>query len=428
MPHEYTDEQLDRAFQQVSVIKVAQHFGIALKAGVQKSPFRNDQHGASFSVYTAKDGSSRFKDHADPDFRGGVWKMAQLCAPGMPGKEIRDLLVTLNGDIPKRLTRGQVKREVTEKRGELYRIAAEKASELPKLDGAEPPEWDSKIYERWAQGTDALVEQADEFGTERGWCKATMCELIDQDKTSAPLLPWADSGDRRGWAWKVEKPVYMAGRMSLVPVGYHERYFVYERGVEAQRHKERRWCYVPSVPKTDDVGQKTENRMSEFQKHLRGLNVRIPAYPFVLGDFESPARLCVILEGQFDAVSFALAFGWLLYGFPAGVTVFGLRGVQSQTALLAGYGQWLRKHRPFVWVIGDNDAAGRKIDQRDNRSDIVREPSFIDRLRGQGCKVYAELINHPGCKDFNDVWRLAKPSAHTMIQWAKHVGAGDLVQ
>jgi len=186
---------------------------------------------------------------------------------------------------------------------------------------------------------------------------------------------------------------------------------------------EKRWVYVPYIP---------QKGSTDFQKHLKAMSTKLPAYPFIqtptLPDSTTP-RLLIILEGQFDAVSFAAAFGWLDLErgqIPPGVYVMGLRGVQSQKALLAAYGLWLRKHKPFVWIIGDNAAAGRKIDAVKDQNAIASEPAFVDRLRAQGCTVHAELINHPGCKDFNDVYKAARPSVETMLTWARHVGAPDV--
>ncbi len=156
------------------------------------------------------------------------------------------------------------------------------------------------------------------------------------------------------------------------------------------------------------------------------MKTKLPAYPFVLGNLDSP-RLVVVLEGQFDAVSFALAFEWLEKGFPPGVAVFGLRGVQSQSVFLAAYGAWLRKNQPLIWICGDGDSAGRLLDKRDASNSINVEPTFLDRLRAQGCPVRAELINHRGCKDMNDVWKACAPDLETMKQWAARVGVPQKV-
>lgn len=416
------DEQLDRAYSSVTCLQVARHFGIeGLNIGVQKSPFREDKHGQSFSIIPP-DGRF-YKDHATMDKAAGIWKFAQCCCErngiSMSGREIRDLLVTLNGEEPKKLTRGQVKREVKEKRQNLYKQAKASAEELPRFSqGEEPGVWSVPVRERWEAGLDALCEKASKRADERGWDERVVLDLIDLNKTSMVTPPW-DRG--RSWAWLVEKPIYKAGQISLVPVGYHERDIFYKGEQQSKR-----WTYVPYIPsrKRPDGSPK---KLTEFQRHLAAMQTKLIAYPFVLGDFSAPPALCVTLEGQFDAVSFAEAFGWIRNGLPPGVFVFGLRGVQSQKAMLAAYGMWLRKYNPFVWIIGDNDEAGHKIDRKKDLNAIAGEPSFIDRIRAQGCPVHGELINHPGCKDFNDVYRAARPSIETMKKWAAHVGAGEFV-
>lgn len=413
----YEDEQLDRAFAGVTCLQVARYFGLSLQVGVQKSPFREDKNGKSFSL-VPPDGKF-FKDHAT-DEGGGVWPFVKLCAEHagrvMTGKEIRDLLVELNGETPEKLTRGMVKRQVAVKRKELYANAQQAAYDLPVFGRTEiPGPWSVPVRERWDAGIDALVEKAAVQAETRGWDERVICDLIDLGLTSAPVLPW---GRGRGWAWLVEKPVFKMGQLALVPVGYHERYSIFQSLENGERSEERRWVYVPYI------AQKVS---SNFQKHLQKMNTKVPAYPFVLRpENMEPPRVVVILEGQFDAVSFAEAFGWLQNGLPDGVYVMGLRGVQSQKALLAGYGMWLRKHKPFVWIIGDNDKAGRAIDRQKDVNAIAAEPTFVDRLRAQGCTVHAELIGHPGCKDFNDVWKAARPSIETMRAWANGVGAPDV--
>lgn len=408
----HSDDQLNRAYANVTCLQVARHFGIKLKSGIQKSPFREDKNGQSFSVCH---GDRFFTEFTESDKAHGIWEFAKRCelhnGIQLTGRERRDLLVELNGETPEKLTPGLVKKQVAVKRKVLYREAAATAQTLPTIaQGEQPGPMSLAVRERWENGLDPLVTKSKIQGMTRGWDEHVILDLIDLNKTSAPILPW---GRGRGWAWMVEKPIYRNGIISLVAVGYHERYTIHH----ALEPNERRWVYVPYIP------QKVS---SDFQMHLQIMGVKLPAYPFVLGDLSSVPKLVVILEGQFDAVSFAEAFGWLKNGVPPGVVVFGLRGVHSHVALLAGYGLWLRKYAPFVWIIGDNDKAGRKIDDRKNLNAIAAEPTFVDRLRAQGCTVRAELIGHPNCKDFNDVYRAARPSIGTMRAWAQSVGANVL--
>jgi len=416
------DDQLSRAFKSVTVIRVAEHFGIHLKIGLQKSPFREDKH-PSFSVYN--NGFS-FKDHADDSARGGAWKMAQLCAPQLSPGEIRDLLVSLNGEKPSRPTKNQMRRINREKREDLYQAQQRKLEEIPQLECAEPGPWPPKIKERWEEGKKYLQNAITKTGKSlaaklaesRGWDERVITDLVSQGKTACPLLPWSSKREnKRGWGWLVEKPIFQGLKIALIPVGYHVRYKIYTSKGKVHQAKEKRWTYIPYVP-TDPK--------SEFQAYLKRYNCRIPAYPFVLGDLSAP-RLVIILEGQFDAVSFAEAFQWLEKGFPAGISVFGLRGVSSPGVFLAAYGRWLKKYKPCIWLLGDNDDAGRKLVMRRNNEKINTEPCFVDRLRAQGCKVRAQYLNIDGCKDFNDVWRSRRPTRQEMIDLAKVAGYDGLI-
>lgn len=412
----YDDEQLDQAFSTLEILTVARHFGIeGLKEGVvTKSPFREDKNGKSFSIYrdTRTGNFSSWKDHANGD-GGGVWNFAKEAAPAMEGKDIRNLLVELSGQDPKRLTRGQVKREVAAKRQDLYKDQAKALADLPTIKTPIPGPWSMQVRARYEEGKGVLVGLADKIAATRGWAGRVIVDLIAMGKTSSVELPWNRG---RAWAWMVEKPAPKKGAggrdLDLVPVGYHGRY----KYRNPDKTFKKMWSYIPSIP-GDKKKDGTPKHLTPFQEHLKALGMGIPAYPFVIGDLCKPV-LVVVLEGQFDAVSFAEAFGWIEGGFPAGVSVFGLRGVQSQVPFLAAYGFWLKKNQPAVWIIGDNDAAGVKLAEYDASGNIVREPSFIERIRAQGCTVKAEVIGHPGCKDFNDVFKAGRPSLEVMKAWS----------
>ncbi len=428
MPFE--DEQLDQAFQALDLITVAKHFGIELRPGVQKSPFRQDKRGQSFSIYQFKGGGryDQFKDHADEDVKGGVWNFVKLAAPGMDAREIRDLLVLLSGQTPQRQSRGEVKRKVAEKRSDLRKSRERMQSAIPELGYPEPGLWPGWLADWYSATYAGCSSTALRMAESRGWDLALLVELLERGKTSFPLLPWDRSGKQRGWAWRVEKPIPTkgtAGRgLTLVAVGYHARYKRREGGEVSKA-----WTFVPNVPEDKRPDGSLKN-LTDFQQRLRGYKTKCPPYPFVLGDLLDP-RLVIILEGQFDAVSFAAAFGWLDGGFPAGVSVFGLRGVSSPKVFLAAYGHWLQKNRPAVWVIGDGDVAGRKlgaIDPSSVRGIVPTKMPFTDLLRGLGCRVRGEGIKHPGCKDFNDVYKADRPDLMTMRRWADARGFGDLVK
>jgi hypothetical protein len=392
-----SDNQLSRAFEMVSIVQLARDLGIDLREGAgQKSPFRDDKRAGSFQV-----GPSWFKDYAFEEHSGGHIKFVMLAKPGWTKKEAIEFIIRAAGMEPTKQSAGKVKAVVKEKREKLFSKALEKAAEIPKLDIPEPGPWPPWVEERWAEGQSIRKDPMDELaayakqGETRGWPREVMIELLNLNKTSSPKVPW-DKG--RCWAWIVEKPIFQGHKAALVKVGFHGRYKVYNAAGD-----EKRWVYVPYVPSTSTNGP--PKKYTDFQQRLVKYNTRLPAYPFVLGDLNAP-RLVIITEGQ---------------------AVFVLRGVSSRMVFMAAYGAWLRRHKPFVWVIGDNDEAGRKLIERRHDEKITADPSFIDRLRAQGCKVAGRYYNVEGCKDFNDVWREHKPSRKQMIKLAVEAGCGDLV-
>ncbi len=398
------ENQLSEAFDLLTIVQVARALGMDLRTGTaQKSPLRNDRHPGSFSVQ-----EKFFKDHAHDEHKGGVWKFVELACPSWEKKEIADFLIRTAGMAPQSKPPGRVRREARESRAKLYAAAEAKARELPNIPEA-PPLWSEDVRGRWAEGLKPLKEALEKTAATRGWPPEAL-DALAGSKTSFPRVPWVDEGRRRMWAWRVERPLFAAKEARLIPVGYHSRYKVFRQGEVAGR----RWCYIPYAPACPK---------SEFQRRLAASPVQLPTYPFILGDIGSPPHLAIIVEGQFDAVSMALAFGWLPRGLPPGVVILGLRGVQSQAPLLAAYGAWFRRHRPFVWILGDNDAAGRELARLAASGRIDASPSLAARLRAQGCRVRIQFTAVDGCKDFNDVWRKHRPSIQQMEALAEAIGA-----
>lgn len=401
------ENQLAIAFERLTIVRVAQELGIDLNEGAgQKSPFRADRKAGSFSVQ-----STYFKDHAEDDHKGGAWQFVELARPAWSKQEIAEFLIRAAGMDPVRKKPGTMRREEKAKREKLYTKMERDAAALPRLQ-AEPGPWSEKLKSRWLEGVEPLKKHAERLADERGWSVDVLLDIANH-KTSLPLQPWVDEGNRRMWSWLVEKPSFHSGEAALIPVGYHGRYKTYSKN-EVQK----RWCYVPYLPQTP---------RTEFQQHLKAANEKLPPYPFILGDVTAPPHLVIILEGQFDAVSLACAFGWLPGEPPRGIVILGLRGVNSPDALLAAYGTWLRKHKPFVWILGDNDEAGKSLATGENDQVLGANPSFIARLRAQGCRVKLQFLTIEGCKDFNDVWRTHQPDMDAMRGLAGVAGCSDLI-
>ena len=134
-----------------------------------------------------------------------------------------------------------------------------------------------------------------------------------------------DCNGRPHWAFRVEYP----HQMGTVTVGYHAR------PVEQVTGDRTPWFYHPN------------QRQNSYG---------IPSVPFVLeSDRVEGAELIVVTEGQWDAVTWASAAGWL-EKWPGLVTVFGLRGANSWKTFLNHWGRYLPKTN-FL-LVPDHDEAG----------------------------------------------------------------------
>lgn len=418
-------EKMNQAFNQVSVVQLLHRLGYpdAREGSGQKSLFRPDRRAGSVEIKR-----DYYRDYACDEHQGGhLWVIMQ--AANCDKSKAIDILFEEAGITRPKQSAGEMKRVAKEKRELAFRAAQNKVKDLPPLKVPEPGPMPDRIRRAWNDGQAAIIEHMDALAESRGWPVEVMRSLVGANKTSFARLPWSNGKDnKRGWAFLVEKPVFRGNECGLVPVGYHVRYERYENKVLASRP----YVYVPSIP--DDK----KPSLSDFQQYLLKLNTKLPAYPFVLGNLDAP-KLLIITEGQYDAVSISLAFGWIggpsadgsssaQVKIPDGIVIMGLRGVQSCDPLLAAYGGWLRRNKPFVWVIGDNDEAGRNLATRKNFDRIDSEPSFIDRLRAQGCTVAGRFYDIAGCKDFNDIWRAHRPSLEQMQAMAVEAGCGDLLK
>ena len=150
----------------------------------------------------------------------------------------------------------------------------------------------------------------------RAWSEGTSAQLLEDGLISAPTV---NGGP--GIAFPVQKPT----EYGWVQIGFHYR--------PKPRNGERQnWFYVP-----------------------RGL----PALPFVLGSgYSETARCVIVFEGQWDAVCFCAAAGWLAHdtAWPEGVVVFGTRGTSGWRPLLD---HWSFPRKATIFLFPDNDPAGQ---------------------------------------------------------------------
>ena len=435
--------------------------------GLVKSPFREDGRKGSFSICH---GGKGYKDFGGDGASGGIWKFAKMCWPGLQPREVATLLIELSGITP--TPRGTAPRNdasapaagaapidpaLSAAAKALARRDKARAAEeavyanrekllAPRMEAKPVPSWPDFVRERYEAGESRLRSATavmSKLAKDRGWDPVWVCELVNMGLIAYPLERWHDLGGPREvhqLAFRVEVPeiktkgvpgtAESSAVATLRTVGYHQRYFMLGKPGEEPT---KGWLYVPSVPKN---GAK-----STFEKLLlahgaergvtpQNLSGLIPPMPFVMGDVGA-AKLIVILEGQWDAITFFGACGYFEDATPpVGVAVFGIRGAQGVDVFLAYWQWWLRHNRPAVWVIADNDKAGREwLNPKAKKAGEEPPPSFAARLGYLGCKyVKQSLMNDPAFgKDFNDYYRIAKPTPVKMRAWMARV-VGELLK
>ena len=433
--------------------------------GLVKSPFRDDGRHGSFSIVGRGSG---FKDFGGDGKSGGIWPFARLCWPGMPKGELAKLLIELSGitPTPPPTPRPRAPGEAPAPAAEIDPVVAKAAAAIarrdrareaeervwrdreealaPKIEAKPVPPWPAMVCERYEEGVKALEEdprRVKQLAKDRGWPVEWAEQLVALGLVSYVWERWSIPGSqwaRRQKAFRVDAPEIKIvarpgddGAMAVAlmrPVGYHQRWFIpAKNGEPAQKG----WIYLPSLPK-GACTVKYEAELAAYAKTLgvdplnrRGL---IPPLPFVLGDLAGP-RLVVLLEGQWDAVTFFGACGWFEeWSPPNGVAVFGIRGAQGMEPFLAYWAKWLRHNKPMVWIIADNDEAGEGwYKPKPGEPGMPDPPTLAERLQWLGCREV--IISHlrggdegEWGKDFNDYYRAAQPSTNDMMTWMKQVG------
>lgn len=423
--------------------------------GLYKSPFRDDGRKGSFSICY---GGRGFKDHGGDGIHGDAWDFAKLCWPDLSDRELADKYIDISGiarslsppkpapgqpapppvDPKVRKAMKSIERREARQRQEnaIYEQVEEQYK--PRVEVKPVPLWPEFVRERYFDGWRVLrgaVARMSELAKDRGWPTEWVLELVTMGLISYPLERWMDPSDvvqRRQKAFIVHAPeiIYegpendLYGRANLRPVGYHQRWFTPPKG---DQPAQKGWLYVPCVP---------NHPRSVFEKSLtdygadRGVTVEnksglFPPLPFVLGDL-GRARVIVLLEGQWDAISFFGACGYFEDANPpVGIAVFGIRGAQGLDVFLAYWSKWLRLNNPLVWIIADNDRAGQTwLKAPPAEVGMPRSPSFSEKLEHAGCRrVLTSWLKLTGLgKDFNDYYRAAKPGPAQMAAWMRSVG------
>jgi hypothetical protein len=320
-----------------------------------RAPHREDK-AASFSVYSSERGEFRFKDFAGD--QGGLVGFVMLA--GMDEKTAARWLMEKAG-----IATGQHISCARQQRN-----PESKPRELSPL-----PVMPAEAMAAWIEGVDHLQAKrgrVEGLATFRGWPVEFAQYLSECAIVSMPLYH-----RHRTIAFLVAGPKALTnplgGRIIMRDVGFHCR--LKPGPTEAKAT----WRFVPN---------KKEHKQTT------------PGLPFIIGGswFDS-ARLLIITEGQWDALTFALAAGWLGEGrsWPEGACVVGIRGASGDNTFLQYY-------RPF-WpaninclLLPDSDGTGgRWFDGRH---------SFADRL-AQLCRKVA-VVRCGEHKDFNDLYRAEK--------------------
>ena len=187
----------------------------------------------------------------------------------------------------------------------------------------------------------------------RGWPPGTTAMLAQRQ-----LVGLIFERPQPAWAFAVQFPI----NTGCMTIGYHAR------PVDPGAGQKAAWTYRPTA---------------------RLDRVAIPAVPFVLGAEEiHDAKLIVVLEGQWDAVTWAATAGWLSR-WPRHVTVFGVRGATSWRPLLTHWGQlWPRSAK--ILLVPDGDDAGQQW-----RGEFAR-------CLGQRAAA-VQIFDTPAGQDFSDL-------------------------
>jgi hypothetical protein len=240
---------------------------------------------------------------------------------------------------------------------------------------------------------DALAER-------RGWPDSWVDILCDLGIVSWPDLPWSG---KRYPAFRVDMP-------DGTPVGYHQRIWTEEDGPA--------WLFVPYAPAV--ASSVFTGKLRDYAAG-RGDGRLVQPFPFVLGK-PANAEVWIITEGQWDAITVYGALGGFDDSFDLPLAVFGLRGAKGGPGMfLSAYGPLLRKVRPRLWLMPDNDPASRWWDSV-SQWDAQGRPvplSFTDRIRkfvGDRAVIQVTRVDSAYGKDFNDYWRAKRPTRHVILQ------------
>jgi hypothetical protein len=317
-----------------------------------RAPHREDRQ-QSFSIYRNESGDWRFKDFTGE--QGGLVGFVMLA--GMDKAAAAHWLMEKAGTP-------RVHQPIAPSPRPQADIAPRRLEKLPPM----PVE----AMATWSEGVDYLEANAgavEKLAAFRGWPPAWAQYLVECAAVSMPLYH-----GQRTIAFLVATPEARTnppgGQIIMRDIGFHCR--LEPRDGEAKAS----WRFVPN---------EKEHRQTT------------PALPYIIGGswFDS-ARLLVITEGQWDALTFAFAAGWLGEGcrWPDGVCLIGIRGASGVSSFLHHYGRFWPGGANCL-LLPDGDASGGKW--------FEGAESFADQLAAR-CRKVAVVRCAPH-KDFNDLHR-----------------------
>jgi len=285
----------------------------------------------------------------------------------------------------RRADRGSVRRQTIDT-PELATIVANEATARAVTKVEQLPTMPDRVRAVWDEGVDQLhrhPETAARIDTWRGWPPGTAATLADDGLLASPVT----YGSKRGLAFPVQAPERCEfGFVQTRQNGYHVRH----KPTAGERAT---WSFHPNESRD---GQST------------------PGLPFVIGaGFCSFAKIVVVTEGQFDAITLAAAGGWLANdaAWPEHITLFGTRGAAGWRNLWTHWRPFLPAGVAFT-LFPDADEAGSKW---------TSPGGFRDTLRDAGHPVRVIRSRVNGAKDINDLHRIAPITTEQISVWLGRV-------
>jgi hypothetical protein len=350
---------LERAKDRVTILELGERLFPGWKPGKScHSPFREDRN-PSFSIFAD---NHEWKDHGTGEHGDAVDFLAK--ARGIDiSTAARELIAMANT-------------------GAFASASIRRRVEMPPIGKQPIVPMPPDVATIWDEGVEHLIESArtqQNIEEWRNWSAGSVLGLADECLLGCPLVDRA-----RRIAFPVQFPFANSqGQIGTYVCGFHYR--IEPRGPEIHAG----WRYRPDE-RTDGA--------------------KIPALPYVIGaGFLPYARTVTVTEGQWDAITLALAAGWLASdtAWPEHLTLFAVRGASAWRPLIDFWGDYFPKDARFI-LFADGDEAGCKW----------REPgNLADTLHRRGHRVRIVRPRQESPKDLNDIHRSQPITKAEIAEW-----------